>query len=171
MPTHWFADPAVYEERLQQEVAELRLRRDAVKAQKERAIGGVLRSIEVPAPVSAVPVLPATASPSRQETAQNLPPRVVSMSVNDKEVQSDAALAKEDKAVVFQGQASTHDTLEEGELLDTPSSPDEPLIRRRSSDKTGETIPPPAPLAVTKSPISAIPSTVSGKFDFAEPVI
>lgn len=145
MSTHWFVDDAQYEARVQEEVARLRRERDALAGISAPPRSQLVAEktpehpVQRQSPVQQhIPQQPQVAAPPENATppavfsssafAQNLPARVQSLSVNSSEIQNTGSSGRK-----LPVQQQSGDGAHEREVLDAPSSPDEPLIARRSS--------------------------------------
>jgi len=175
MSTHWFVDDAAYEARVQAEVARLRRERDQLadtstppRAQPVVGVHTLEQSVQQQSPVqqqepqqpqAPVPADDATSSAAFPSSvfAQTLPARVPSLSVNSGVDSSERS--SWNKLPV---QQHSGNDAHEREILDAPSSPDEPLIRRRSSEaQTGCSSPSKRPAAAAKSTAQNVPKPTS----------
>jgi len=178
MSTHWFVDDAAYEARVQAEVARLRRERDQLAGTsalpRAQLVGdhpleqpvhqqSLVQQQEPQQPQAAVPANDATTSAAFPSSAfaKTLPARVQSLSVNSS-VEQDGRSSRHKLPV----QQQSGDGVHEREVLDAPSSPDEPLIRLRSSQaQKGRSSPSRQPVAAPKSTAQNVPKPTSQSMD------
>jgi len=141
MAEHWFVDDAAYEARVEAEMAHLRRERERVAGLNTLLRGNALGAQKHPQFQAQVQrqspereqvqqraqIVPSSSTPASATTAinQTLPARVETLSVKSNEAQTEAL---SESTIASRKQSA--DSHSKGDIIDVPSSPDEPLFRR-----------------------------------------